>query len=366
MNRYHPTRVCLLALDSLRFIGHVLIVLMGLSTGGFASTHKCQLAAQPLSVFCALNDANDGLISTSDAYHLDKTLKSYGIKKGIGHDKYDLVVEANTIELNLVPSIRYDENINGGNPAKPLIIGPITFEGDKTKYKKNGGLIGFEAGLAGRLIYGEGRYIDYYFGTDKGYSPEHSMEVLGDKARLCSLNHIASWWYLNGCGAVSRTRKELTDTTVKDLSLTASHIYLNNSRYNQLNVGINRYIPETYEQDRLVVGLDTIYSDNFFTSISVSLGEPIINQLHEHLSVSLSSKKIINNKLLSFSANYTDLQGEVLLGVEREDTAKSISLSYPIMHNLTAVLGYKSTSSTIDYFDISEPFVGIQFSSIQF
>ena len=72
------------------------------------------------------------------------------------------------------------------------------------------------------------------------------------------------------------------------------------------------------------------------------------------------------NKPLTVFASYADADGGMLLGFERRDETYLISATYPLWRSLTASVGYRTTNSTIDYFDVSTPTFGVQFSSFNF
>ena len=71
-------------------------------------------------------------------------------------------------------------------------------------------------------------------------------------------------------------------------------------------------------------------------------------------------------KPLTVSASYTNADGEMLLGFERSEESYSIGASYPLWGSLKASVGYRTSDSTIDYFDVSTPTFGVQFSSFDF
>ena len=92
-------------------------------------------------------------------------------------------------------------------------------------------------------------------------------------------------------------------------------------------------------------------------------GEAVENQLATK--ISLKAKVITNlaKKPLTLSASYADADGVMLFGVERSEETYSICASYPLWRGITASIGHRTTDSTIDFFDVSTPTFGIQFSS---
>ena len=110
----------------------------------------------------------------------------------------------------------------------------------------------------------------------------------------------------------------------------------------------------------------SIHSNSVYSAIDVTFGESVENQLATKMSLRAKVITKLAKKPLTLSASYADADGGMLLGFERSDETYSISASYPLWRSLTASVGYRTTDSTIDYFDVSTPIYGIQFSSFSF
>ena len=265
------------------------------------------------------------------------------------------------------PTIGWSTNINGGNPDEPLTLGTLTFEGDEELVRKDGVLVGVNAGFGGRYIYGEGRYLNYKLSAGYAHSPEHGIGVARTGASICSKNHIKNWWYVDICGNTNRVRKDITDETNSNFNLTVSKIFSSAPQtHNQFSMGANRYFAEGYEQNQVTLGFDTIHSNGVFTGLNFTLGKGVENKLATRRSITARVGVLLASKPLSLSVTYSEAEGGVLLGIERNETTRSISVSYPIWRSLSASVGYRVTDSTIKYFDEVEPTLGIQFAPIHF
>jgi hypothetical protein len=110
----------------------------------------------------------------------------------------------------------------------------------------------------------------------------------------------------------------------------------------------------------------SIHSNSVYSAIDVTFGEAIENQLATKMSLRAKVITKLANKPLTLSASYADADGGMLLGFERSDKTYSISATYPLWRSLTSSVGYITTNSTIDYFDVSTPTFGVQFSSFNF
>ena len=138
------------------------------------------------------------------------------------------------------------------------------------------------------------------------------------------------------------------------------------STYSEASFGINRYFAESYNQNQLLFGYKTIHANGVYSAFNLTVGDAVENELATKFALSGQIVTQLAKKPLKLSASYSQADGGVLLGVERDETTISVSASYPIWKSLTASIGYKKTDSTIDYFDISTPSFGLQFAAISF
>ena len=321
-------------------------------------------ASGRLANHCALDKIQGARVDLRSLKLIDYKLKLEGKTGGLG---FPSRMEKNSLTKFLYPILSYSNNINGGNSPEPLVLGNLSFDGEKELYRKEGILVGLGAGFGGRYIYREGRYINYGINTSYAHSPKHGIGIATTSANACSVNHIKNWWYLDACANTSRTRKDITDDTNSNISLISSKVYSSGENtYNEASFGVNRYFAEAYTQNQFVLGYDTIHQNGVHSAIGVTFGEAVENQLATKFSLRAKIITQLANKPLTVSASYTNADGEMLLGFERSEESYSIGASYPLWGSLKASVGYRTSDSTIDYFDVSTPTFGVQFSSFDF
>ena len=317
-----------------------------------------------LSNYCAIHLINGQRVDSRSLRLIDYKLKMEGSTNGLG---LPFKVKKNTTQRFLSPLLFYSSNINGGNSPKPLKLGNLTFEGDEKLFSKAGMLAGVGAGLSGRLIYGDGRYLQYSASGSYAYSPEHKLGIGTTDAKACDVRHILNWWYVDVCASQSRVRKDMTDTTSSNLSLIASNFLKNSKRsFTQVDFGLKRYFTNNYTQNQAVFGFDVIYPNGIFTDFTAIFGEAIEAQLAARLSLSGRMVAPVADKPLSLHANYTESDGGIMLGINQNQKSYGISASYPIWQKVSLSVGYQITNSTIDHFDLRSPTLGLQLPTIQF
>lgn len=304
------------------------------------------------------------IISSHHADIIDVKLKSVGHPHGIGRG---IVASPKTAVISYSTIISHYDNLNGGNSPKPLVLGNMKFKGDKEYYRKEGFVAGLGAGLNGRHIHAETSYLNYGVNVSSAHNPEHGLGITTTSANFCSINHIENWWYLDACASTSRLRKDITDNVSSNVSLISSKMYVSSKdTYSETSFGINRYFAETYTQNQVLLGFETIHSNGVYSSADVTLGEFIKNELSTRLALRAHVTNQIAQKPLTLSVSYAYADGGLLLGFKRSDETYEISASYPIWNRIKIGIGYKQTDSTINYFDIDTPTFSIQFPSLSF
>ena len=246
-------------------------------------------------------------------------------------------------------------------------MGNLTFVGDPSLVRKEGLLSGARLNINGRFIYGEGRYLKYNLYAGYEYNVEHSLGVNTSGLSTCSVNHISNWWYFDVCGNANRTRKEITDQSGENLSFIFSKMLTGNSKnHHKVRVGVNRQFSANYIQNQLVMGLDTIHSNNSNSEITLTVGESVQNQLATKLALSGKLRLHVYGKQVTFHAGYNKSNGGKILGFDRYDKTLNYSVSYPVTPYLFATIGYRKTNSSIDYYELEQPIFGLNFKSLKF
>jgi len=317
-----------------------------------------------LANLCALDKIEGDTIDLRTVQFIDYKLKLEGSSNGLG---LPTRVAASTTSKSAHPILSYSDNINGGNSPEPLVVGNLSFDGEKELYRREGIVAGLGASLNGRYIHGEGRYLNYGVNASYAHSPKYGLGIATSSANVSSINHIRNWWFLDAHANTSRVRKNITDDTNSNLSIVTSKVFeLSDSIYSEASFGVNRYFAESYNQNQLQFGYKTIHANSVYSAFNLTVGDAVENQLATKFALSAQIVTQLVNKPLKLSASYSQADGGMLLGFERRDETYNISASYPLWRGLTASVGYRTTDSTIDYFDVNTPTFDIQFSSINF
>lgn len=319
--------------------------------------------------YCLLSTAAGKVVDANLVKAINSQLQRQGYASGLGVELGASEATAtHSTNFNVTPLLTYSDNINGGNSPDNLVLGDLTFEGDKQFYRKEGMIGGLGIGGSGRFLYGGGRYLEYGMSASYARSPRHDIDVTTTSANACSINHVSNWWSIDLCADLTRTRRDLTETNVKNISLSTSKIFNDEfSRYSEVTVGFNRYLTNDYKQNQVLVSYDTIHPNAVFTSLGLTVGEQLEDQLATRFAITADITTLTAlNKPLTISTGFSYADGGKILGFDRNERTYSINLSYPVWRKVNVFLGYRNTNSNIDYFDVKTPTFGVRLTPITF
>lgn len=307
-----------------------------------------------LSVFAALKSVEGRIVSPQMAQQIDALAHSVGFGGSTETVK----------DFALHPTLTYDANMNGGNPPSPLVVGGLTFYGDPDEYAQAGILVGLSATQSARFFVSHGRFIDISTRAGISFNPTHDLQVVDSDVSLCSVNHLRDWWYLDLCADQTRSIKDLQTNAQSTQSVALSrYVETNSGDYAQIGLTATRLNTGSFAQDRLQFSLERLTGDRTFSSIEVSLGQPVTGQLAQRYAMSAQQSLNVANRPVQLAASVQRREGGLVLGEDRDDTQISLSLSTPIWQGVTASLGYSANDSSIDHFDSSTPTFGLVFQS---
>ena len=349
-------------------------VLRGLGFGGWiyvcfvASTASANCfnpkSGERLTNFCLLERSKGREVSNDFAQFFDYRLKQSGYANGVGLSGRAKPI---TVRLQAAPVVYYSSNINGGNPNTAFILGGLDFSGDPKLVLKKGMLFGATAGLSGRNIYAEGRYLDFGLSTSYAHSPNHRIGVTDLDIGFCSKNHIKYFWHIDFCGSSSRAIKKIVDDTNRNISVHVSKLFsLTPNIHHEAGLGFNLKSLKNYKQDQIHLNLETITSSGILSKFKISFGERIQNNVASKHSLDWSLSKAWEHKNFMLSGNFNKFWDSKLFGQPRQELSKSITLNYGFGNGVSVGIGVTATDSNINYFRSTSPIFYANFSTVKF
>lgn len=325
------------------------------STGG-ASTR--------LQAFCFTNELAGRSVDKRQIQILDYLFKREGYSDGLG---LATILGDNSVKYFASPVVDYQSNINGGNPDKPLVLGSLYFEGERERIRKKGIVAGALIGLNGRKIVDQGRYMDVLIKGSLMHSLDHDLYIAQNSASFCSKNYVEKNWYIDSCVTSARTKKEFTDSVVQTASFGLAQLFsMSGQSYHEISAGVMRRFEDSYTQNQLILGLDTIHQNGLFTGTYVTIAEPLEGVLSTKFIVNAKFGMALFDRAASLSIRYSKSENGKVLDFDMKEVTKSVNVNYALYPWLTVSLGYSDTNSNIDFFDYTEPSFGIEFTPFEF
>jgi hypothetical protein len=257
--------------------------------------------------------------------------------------------------FNLSPLLNYEPNINGGNPAKNLVVGDLYFVSDPKYFKVGGFTAGASLSMNFRHAVDNGQIFDVKstLSFQKAIDfPEFSIQQ--HNLSVCLKKQIVSWNITQICNESEFNTKALTSTRMKKTKI--GHQFYSDNGDKVLMNGVEFVLENGgYDFSRIKLKRHIVDFNGSGFAAEASWGES--RELSQVKDRTLDLKTSIDTKYLTELAliyNYADL--EPLLGIKRIDERLVISTKISLSRALAFRLGYEKVDSTIDYFDIEQPF----------
>lgn len=323
-----------------------------------------ELADERLELRCLATALKTGNATAPLLFRTDYLLERQGYT-----DRFGLVdpIPNPTFDVSVFPVVQYSSNINGGNPPGSLILGSLVFAGDPEFEQKSGMLYGMGASVESRYRLGDGRYIELNVVGTYARSPKNDIDVGSSLVSLCSKNHIKNWWYVDFCASTANIDRDISSQTSDILGVAVSKVVSTEAEnHHSFSVRYRKILAENYDQQQMTFGIESILNGKTFTSLYLNVGEPVVDQMVSRWAIGGSVGRLVNGKRVKIIAAYEESDGGALLGIEQKDETSTIGLSYEISEQVSVFVGYQNTESSIDYFNVSEPTIGIELASLRF
>ena len=319
-----------------------------------------------LELYCIVQNLNGSVVSADTAKYVDHKLKSLGFSEGLSLGLPKSNVSQST-HLSWRPILEYENNINGGNPHKDLVVGNYIFEGDETRVRKSGLLAGVGINFSGSYIYGPGRYISLNANKELKHNFEHELSIHNYSLSACSMNHVYNWWSLDLCFNKYKIKKKFATTSSKNLIISGSKIItLPYVSYTKLGVGIEHYIDQNIQQNRIFGELSAMLSKGRFAAFKLTTGQSVLNELTLAYEVEASVSSTFYGEPITLRLRQSRYEGGKFFGLDWSETSNSIGIEYPLTRHLVATVGLYKKTSSIGYFEEEVPRLGFYFNPFKF
>ena len=271
------------------------------------------------------------------------------------------------INKTFFPIFEYSNNINSGNLNQTVQIGDYTFVGDEASSAKSGMILGGGFLFDVKKFYGRGRYFDIDLKASQAGAPKHDwLKVSNQSISVCSKNHLTEWMFLDGCFNWRHSKRQFSDTTSQIVKTSLTSLFSIKQTFHEGKIGVGRLMMDDYQQMQVSSNINSLFSNGVKTNFQLKFGEKIKDLIALNYSFNLSVTRRFNKQPLQLSLGQTSYDGGTFMSMPRDDITKQVSLSYPAYKGFTITAGYSDTSSSIDFFSHSSPYVYVSLPSWSF
>ena len=332
----------------------VIIVIYIISLGSFASANRLLFREnERLSNFCLIESVEGKVVDKNTAIIVTQNLKREGYFGGWKKSDWS---------TSIYPGIDYSENINGGNPDRPLVLGDLECAGDPELIKQEGVITILNMRVNNRSTFDAGRYMQTNLHGSYSYSPKHRNGFSNASFESCFIDKITSKNSIDICASSSRQNKEMSDNRSNTLSVNFGNLSsIESIGFSEGKLGIMHLATDEYSQNQFTLSWDTIHNRNLFSAIRFRIGDPVTDQTVLRYGVDLNVSKIILSRKINLKFSNEIHDGGMLFGIDRSDVINKFSLQTVINQNASIQIGYTSKNSSIDYFDEKYPNLSLTF-----
>ena len=333
----------------------IILVTYIISLGSFASAN-CLIfnENERLSNFCLLESLAGKVVDKNTAVIVTEKLKREGYFGGLKKSDWS---------TSFYPNIDYSENINGGNPDKPLVLGNLEFVGDPELIKQEGVITTLNLRVNNRSTLDAGKYFQTNLNASYSYSPKHKNGFSNTSVESCFSDKITSKNSFDICASSSMQNKEISENRISTFSVYFGNLnFTETIGFSEGKLGVIQVTTDEYSQEQVALSWDTIHKKNLFSAIRFRIGDSVTDHSALRYGLDINVSKILMSRKINLSFSNEIHDGGLLFGIDRSDHINNISIQTVVNQNASIKVGYTSRNSSIDYFDEDYPHFSLTFS----
>ena len=247
------------------------------------------------------------------------------------------------------PTLNFESNVNGGNPAGDFQVGSLLFKSDPNFYQKQAATIGAGTSLNARQAFANGFYSSLDLSHSAHYSTSSPDNIQQTSAKFCTSKQIQGWDFFDICVDSVSTQKTLSSNFVTNnwVQFASYHTGKENSIVSsKVKLGTEDGL---YLYDKIKYSYGRTFREG--SGSLMEFGLKSSNSGLYGYDFNFQSDFLMLKKQYSVNFRYINNYLGPLLGIERKDQTIIGILSMPIYKRSVLSIGYGTSSSTIDYYD---------------
>lgn len=256
--------------------------------------------------------------------------------------------------LSVRPTVRYDDNANGGNKSDKIVFGnglTLTFPSDSLA--RQDVVAGLAVSSGARVFYGRGRYLDISAGFGKSWGLSTSSPQLDWNASLCSRNYLSGWSFLDLCAYNSGKRKVLSSSSESRAEVLWTQLAAPGGMPWEIRGKVFR---QNASGDwNFGGGLQVLGAINSNVALDLSVESELQSASHKFERYDIYAKAQFNiaGHLLSLKLSQSLLSNGRILGEVHDDTSRSLVASFSAGGWGVINFSLEKTKSRIQFYNTS-------------
>ena len=271
------------------------------------------------------------------------------------------------VSRRVAPVLRWDRNVTGGNPDRPIILNglPFTFEPDSVA--RAGLLVGGRGGIDRRSRVAEGTVLDLFADVSAAHAPAADANV-GTVTLGGCLRHARGidGTTIDLCSDAAYTYRRRSEGASWLNSVQVQRAFAVAGRDTALSLRIAHLTTNDYEQPQATVGYEAILSPLTTARLAATFAPPEGDDLVLRSRIAGRVTRVAGRRIYAIDGSWAKEGGSRIFGMSREDEVARVGLTIGPIRRLDLRVGYTRRRSTIGTFDETFPTIAVSARPIRF
>jgi hypothetical protein len=265
----------------------------------------------------------------------------------------------------IAPILEWDDNVNGGTPGGVFSIGGLDFTVDEASKARAGLMLGASLGLGASYSIGRGTVLRFSLNGSVRHAPRDDATKSSMGASVCGSVPEGEWTWWEGCLSASSVRTELSSHFERAVSATRIAVFPSEIGAHEARIGVRYVLGEDFRKPVVSLGLVTA-AEFGAVALLAELSPEVEGQNTTLFRARAALTRSVLGASTTVEAGYRRTGGLVFFGDERSDDIWSLGVTRDIGRGVLATLSVSRTMSTVDLYDQTSVYVGIDVAGWRF
>ncbi|MCU0907115.1 MAG: hypothetical protein MUF73_06625 [Rhodobacteraceae bacterium] len=277
--------------------------------------------------------------------------------------------------MTVAPVLEWDANVNGGIPGGTFNIGPFAFTVDEGSEARAGVMVGASVGATAALSVGRGQVLRFSARAAVRHAPDHGATKIDLGLTACGSFHTGGWGWVDACLGAVQSRNDTGTEVERTASLSRVVVFPSAAGVHEGSVGLRVAALDGGDvKPSLTMGLVTATGDGAIV-LSLEGGPEVEGRNTTLFRANVALTRPVLGRVTTLSAGFRRTGGASFFGQARTDDIWSVGVSRQIggrggqagvLRGLSARVEVRHTRSTVDLFDGTTVFLGVDLGQMQF